>query len=109
MIETFNKRHKKLLAIAYSGSFLKDVEKNIEYSLDFHFNVEREFEGIKSTLGRPDSEKIELYIDQFEKILPKINLGNDILNKLIEQMNERNNKIKKLFKESPNKRLVPEK
>ena len=88
MIDLLNKRQKKILATAYSGSLSHDVIKEMgEITIDF--NIEKEFEDIKGSLGKPDSKTVELYLEKFESISNKITAGNDIMEKISEGLIQR--------------------
>ena len=88
MIELLNKRQKKILTTAYSGSLSQDVIKNMgDISIDF--NIEKELEGFKSSLVKPDREALELYLEKFDKISTNITAGNEIMDKISEGLSQK--------------------
>ena len=81
MIDILNKRQKKILITAYSGNLSQDIVKEMgDISIDF--DIEKEFEGIKSHLTKPDAKTVELYLEKFENISKKIAFGNDIMERI---------------------------
>ena len=81
MIDILNKRQKKILITAYSGNLSQDIIKEMgDISIDF--DIEKEFEGIKSHLIKPDAKTVELYLEKFENISKKITVGNDLMEKI---------------------------